>query len=750
MNNYTMAFSKVKIVNTMKKCDRALQELRNEDFLAVDDKGVNLSKTGPLTLLQVGTKDGKVYLFDVLTEPRILKTGGLKAILESETIVKVMHSSKNDAAALYWQFGVQLHNVFDTQVAHMQLQRAEGRRLPSRITLFETCRKKREGELWAKRPMTQEMIDCASQDVLVLVPEIFSFYLTQDVLKAIIRLRWDHMKKEGLPRNIRSLKVQSINAQVEKIREELDEKYKNKKPLRLIRSPDDRYLWAGSGDSIVPNYNWFMIIGKCIHETGDDALKEMGKVIGHRLDKILLADMERKYNRQTPIQHVARFEKRVLGRALHPRGENDPAVTPVLLRLYWLQQEESLDYIMQLFKDKPSAFKVSFFYEKKLRYFLSGRGVPARLQTKARSFLKDLEAAGLVDRPPRRSATNNYIMAFSKVDIVNTMEKCDRALQGLKRESYLAVDGEGVMHSSKNDATALYWQFGVKLHNVFDTQVAHMELQRAEGRRLPSRMKLTEVCGLYCPQKADLLEEKEDVQTRWSKREGEFWAKRPMTQEMIDYASQDVLDVLKAIIQLRWNHLKKEGLPRNIRSLKVQSLTAEVEEINKELQEKGDNTVPSRHMYDVLFRGICHSGDEALKQLGKGIGSRLDKILLKDMERKYTRQTPIQHIADFEKRVLDRCLHPLGENDPTVTPVLLRLYWLLQEESIDSSMQQFNDNPSTFRINPGYVKKLRFFLSGKGVPSRLKTKAQSFLKDLEAAGLVVRPPRRRNFHYDDE
>lgn len=78
----------------MKKCDRALQELRKEDFLAVDDKGVNLSKTGPLTLLQVGTKDGKVYLFDVLTEPRIIKTGGLKAILESETIVKVRTECK--------------------------------------------------------------------------------------------------------------------------------------------------------------------------------------------------------------------------------------------------------------------------------------------------------------------------------------------------------------------------------------------------------------------------------------------------------------------------------------------------------------------------------------------------------------------------------------------------------------------------------------------------------------------------------
>ncbi|XP_025083010.1 uncharacterized protein LOC112557403 [Pomacea canaliculata] len=419
-------------------------------------------------------------------------------------------------------------------------------------------------------------------------------------------------------------------------------------------------------------------------------------------------------------------------------------------------------------------------------------------------------------------------MAFSKVDIVNTMEKCDRALQGLKRESYLAVDGEGVnlsktgpltllqvgtkdgevylfdvfteprilktgglkailesetivkvMHSSKNDATALYWQFGVKLHNVFDTQVAHMELQRAEGRRLPSRMKLTEVCGLYCPQKADLLEEKEDVQTRWSKREGEFWAKRPMTQEMIDYASQDVLVLIPEIYITLKGLVNEKGLTRQVTeriSLEIEA--AMDEDVRNRLKEaadavvleilqtfarttrppdslsdimdEGDNTVPSRHMYDVLFRGICHSGDEALKQLGKGIGSRLDKILLKDMERKYTRQTPIQHIADFEKRVLDRCLHPLGENDPTVTPVLLRLYWLLQEESIDSSMQQFNDNPSTFRINPGYVKKLRFFLSGKGVPSRLKTKAQSFLKDLEAAGLVVRPPRRRNFHYDDE
>ncbi|PVD35369.1 hypothetical protein C0Q70_02329 [Pomacea canaliculata] len=239
-----------------------------------------------------------------------------------------------------------------------------------------------------------------------------------------------------------------------------------------------------------------------------------------------------------------------------------------------------------------------------------------------------------------------------------------------------------VMHSSKNDATALYWQFDVKLHNVFDTQLACMELQRAKGRRLPSRMKLAEVCRLYCPQKADLLEEKEDVQTHWSKNEGEFWAKRPMTQEMIDYASQDVLvlipeltlsisrevetrgltsqlttqtcldiegtinrevkerieeeedamvleilqnfsrttrppdrlsditdeDVLDAITRLRSDRLDTEGLPPNIRSLKVQSLTSKVEEIRTELDEKVNgyksrtphHELPSIHLVEQM------------------------------------------------------------------------------------------------------------------------------------------------------
>lgn len=55
----------------------------------------------------------------------------------------------------------------------------------------------------------------------------------QDVLDAITRLRSDRLATEGLPPNIRSLKVQSLTSKVEEIRTELDEKvngYKSRTP----------------------------------------------------------------------------------------------------------------------------------------------------------------------------------------------------------------------------------------------------------------------------------------------------------------------------------------------------------------------------------------------------------------------------------------------------------------------------------------------------------------------------------------
>lgn len=86
-------------------------------IISVDCEGINLGIKGELTLIEIGTIRGEAFIFDVLTCPSILTEGGLKALLENEKVIKVIHDCRNDSVNLYSQFKVLLRNVFDTQVS---------------------------------------------------------------------------------------------------------------------------------------------------------------------------------------------------------------------------------------------------------------------------------------------------------------------------------------------------------------------------------------------------------------------------------------------------------------------------------------------------------------------------------------------------------------------------------------------------------------------------------------------------------
>ena len=81
------------VIDRVDTARTAVRELLKEDYVSVDAEGVNMSKTGPLTLLQVGRKDGHVFLFDVLTCPEMFKQSGLQDLLEGVQVLKVRFSS---------------------------------------------------------------------------------------------------------------------------------------------------------------------------------------------------------------------------------------------------------------------------------------------------------------------------------------------------------------------------------------------------------------------------------------------------------------------------------------------------------------------------------------------------------------------------------------------------------------------------------------------------------------------------------
>lgn len=95
----------------------AQQNPNQSIVISLDCEGINLGVKGEVTLIEIGTTRGEAFIFDVRTCPEMIHDGGLKALLEHENVIKVVHDCRNDAGNLYLQFGILLRNVFDTQVS---------------------------------------------------------------------------------------------------------------------------------------------------------------------------------------------------------------------------------------------------------------------------------------------------------------------------------------------------------------------------------------------------------------------------------------------------------------------------------------------------------------------------------------------------------------------------------------------------------------------------------------------------------
>lgn len=57
--------------------------------LALAAEGINIGKEGPVTLVQLATCSGHVYIFDVLENRDLVHAGRLRYVLESVNVLKV-------------------------------------------------------------------------------------------------------------------------------------------------------------------------------------------------------------------------------------------------------------------------------------------------------------------------------------------------------------------------------------------------------------------------------------------------------------------------------------------------------------------------------------------------------------------------------------------------------------------------------------------------------------------------------------
>jgi exonuclease 3'-5' domain-containing protein 1 len=152
-----------------------------------DAEGNKLSKAGELCVLQIAVdvEDSVVvYIFDAIACKEPIKL--LKPLFENEKVLKVIHDTKRDAEALFWQYDIKIVNVFDTQIAYHELQKTLNKPLSSLISfvsVLENCCKidySKKNQLphvefqdataWLVRPLDKILLEHAIQDVFYLKP----------------------------------------------------------------------------------------------------------------------------------------------------------------------------------------------------------------------------------------------------------------------------------------------------------------------------------------------------------------------------------------------------------------------------------------------------------------------------------------------------------------------------------------------------------------------------------------------------
>ncbi|XP_022754640.1 piRNA biogenesis protein EXD1-like isoform X6 [Durio zibethinus] len=152
-----------------------------------DCEGIDLCRHGTLCIMQLSFPDA-IYLVDAIEGGEML-IKACKPALESSYVTKVIHDCKRDSEALYFQFGIKLHNVMDTQIAYSLIEEQEGRtRLPDDYISFvglladprycgisypekEEVRLllRQDPNFWTYRPLSELMVRAAADDVRFLL-----------------------------------------------------------------------------------------------------------------------------------------------------------------------------------------------------------------------------------------------------------------------------------------------------------------------------------------------------------------------------------------------------------------------------------------------------------------------------------------------------------------------------------------------------------------------------------------------------
>ncbi|KAL6255119.1 hypothetical protein P5V15_013449 [Pogonomyrmex californicus] len=200
-----------------------------------------------------------------------------------------------------------------------------------------------------------------------------------------------------------------------------------------------------------------------------------------------------------------------------------------------------------------------------------------------------------------------------------------------------------VIHDCRNDSVNLYNQFKITLTNVFDTQAAHAVLQFQETGKPVYKVKnvnLNTLCDHYGAPCNPLKEQLKNIY----RKDQRYWSRRPMTRDMLIYASSDVLSLvpqvynamsrlIKPEVQGLFEELCEEQIQMHIRPADVKArkkqrkVETEVADLKKRMEEATSKNIVLSNREIRLLRYLDLTEDEKEKLKGSyKVARKLEKL----------------------------------------------------------------------------------------------------------------------------
>ena len=166
------------LVDTPKKIKQAIDNFENTSVLSIDTEYDSFRYfREKLCLIQIHANE-TTYIFDPLDK---LNLDFLGKFFNNEKIVKILHAADNDIRLLKRDYQFEFHNIFDTHRAALILglhQLSLEKMISHFLSVDLKKSKKMQRSRWDKRPLSDEQLLYAMQDVTFL-PALYEEQLRQ-------------------------------------------------------------------------------------------------------------------------------------------------------------------------------------------------------------------------------------------------------------------------------------------------------------------------------------------------------------------------------------------------------------------------------------------------------------------------------------------------------------------------------------------------------------------------------------------